>query len=42
MLDSPYAYLANDSGVASGTNMIEASIHALNELVERDAHSFDC
>lgn len=36
---SPYSYLANDSGVASGTNMLEASIHALNELVERDAHS---
>lgn len=36
---SPYAYRANDSGVASGTNMTEASIHALNELVERDAHS---
>jgi ribosomal protein S12 methylthiotransferase accessory factor len=36
---STYTYLANDSGVASGTNMTEASIHALNELVERDAHS---
>ena len=34
-----YAYRADDSGVASGTNMTEASIHALNELVERDAHS---
>jgi ribosomal protein S12 methylthiotransferase accessory factor len=36
---SSYAYHANDSGVASGTNITEASIHALNELVERDAHS---
>ncbi len=36
---SNYTYLANDSGVASGTNMTEASIHALNELAERDAHS---
>jgi ribosomal protein S12 methylthiotransferase accessory factor len=35
----PYAYRASDSGIASGSNMIEASIHALNELVERDAHS---
>lgn len=35
----PFSYLANDSGVASGANMLEASIHALNELVERDAHS---
>jgi ribosomal protein S12 methylthiotransferase accessory factor len=36
---SSFAYRSNDSGVASGTNMTEASIHALNELVERDAHS---
>lgn len=34
-----FTYLANDSGVASGTNAIEASIHAINELIERDAHS---
>ena len=36
---STKASYANDSGVASGTNFIEASIHALNELIERDAHS---
>lgn len=36
---SPYSYLTNDSGIASGSNILEASIHSLNELVERDAHS---
>lgn len=34
-----YAWQACDNGTASGTNMTEASIHALNELIERDAHS---
>lgn len=36
---SKHAWQACDNGVASGTNITEASIHALNELVERDAHS---
>jgi ribosomal protein S12 methylthiotransferase accessory factor len=36
---SSYSWSACDSGIASGTNITEASIHALNELVERDAHS---
>lgn len=36
---SKMAWRSNDSGVASGTNITEASIHALNEIVERDAHS---
>ena len=36
---SNHTWRANDSGIASGTNLTEASIHALNELVERDAHS---
>jgi len=31
--------LASDSGTASGTSFLEASIHALNELIERDAYS---
>jgi ribosomal protein S12 methylthiotransferase accessory factor len=34
-----HAWRANDSGIASGANITEASIHALNEIVERDAHS---
>lgn len=34
-----YSWRANDSGIASGTDVIEAGIHALNEIVERDAHS---
>lgn len=33
------AWRASDSGVASGTDFTEASIHALNEIIERDAHS---
>lgn len=36
---SSVAWRASDSGIASGTNRLEASIHALNELIERDAHS---
>jgi ribosomal protein S12 methylthiotransferase accessory factor len=35
----PYAWNACDSGIASGASREEASIHALNEAVERDAHS---
>lgn len=35
----PYAWNACDSGIASGTSREEASIHALNEAVERDAYS---
>jgi ribosomal protein S12 methylthiotransferase accessory factor len=35
----PYAWNACDSGIASGTSKFEASIHALNEAVERDAYS---
>jgi ribosomal protein S12 methylthiotransferase accessory factor len=35
----PYAWLASDSGTASGTSVVEASIHALNEIIERDAYS---
>ncbi|KTD74956.1 YcaO-like family protein [Legionella waltersii] len=35
----PYAWNACDSGIASGTSELEASIHALNESVERDAYS---
>ena len=35
----PYAWNACDSGIASGTSWEEASIHALNEVVERDAYS---
>ena len=34
-----YAWNACDSGIASGTSKEEASIHALNEAVERDAYS---
>lgn len=35
----PYAWKACDSGIASGTSIEEASIHALNEAVERDAYA---
>lgn len=35
----PYSAYVSDNGIASGTNFTEASIHALNELIERDAHS---
>jgi len=35
----PLAWFASDSGTASGTSYLEASIHALNELIERDAYS---
>lgn len=35
----PYSWQACDSGIASGTNEDEASIHALNEAIERDAYS---
>jgi len=35
----PYAWNACDSGIASGTSREEASIHSLNEAVERDAYS---
>lgn len=34
-----YAWNACDSGIASGTSREEASIHALNETIERDAYS---
>lgn len=33
------AWKASDSGTASGTSELEASIHALNEIIERDACS---
>lgn len=36
---SQYSWKASDSGIASGCHFVEASIHALNELVERDAYS---
>ncbi|WP_133140556.1 YcaO-like family protein [Legionella genomosp. 1] len=35
----PYSWQACDSGIASGTSEEEASIHALNEAIERDAYS---
>lgn len=34
-----FAWNACDSGTASGTSRVEASLHALNELIERDAYS---
>lgn len=36
---SKHSWMAHDTGLASGTSITEASIHALNELIERDAHS---
>ena len=34
-----YHWNACDSGIASGTSFSEASLHALNETIERDAYS---
>lgn len=36
---SSHSWKANDTGLASGVHLTDASIHALNELIERDAHS---
>lgn len=36
---SSHAWLASDSGTASGTSFAEAAIHAMNESIERDAIS---